>query len=81
MKFTTYGENDFIFTGSKPMKGYYNLTLTNGVPKWNPELNDFENKVTGEENLRLHETKAFVFRGYIKYLPDWAIKEYFPDYK
>ena len=81
MKFTTYGENDFIFTGSKPMKGYYNLTLTNGVPKWNPELNDFENKVTGEENLRLHETKAFVFRGYIKYLPDWAKKEYFPDYK
>lgn len=81
MKFTTYGENDFVFTGSKTLKGYYDLTLTNGVPKWNPELNDFENKVTGEENYRLHETKVFVFRGYIKYLPDWAKKEYFPDYK
>ena len=27
-------------------------------------LNDFENKVTGEENLKFHETKAFKFRGY-----------------
>lgn len=81
MKFTSYGENDFVFTGSATMRGYYDLTLTNGVAKWNEELQDFENKVTGEENYRLHETKVFVFRDYIKYLPDWAKKEYFPDYK
>ena len=34
-------------------------------------LQDFENKVTGEENLRLHETKIFKFRGYDQYLPEW----------
>ena len=71
MKFTTYGEDSFVFTGSPTMKGYYDLTLTNGVPVWNEELQDFENKVTGEENLRLHETKIFKFRGYDQYLPDW----------
>ena len=74
MKFTSYGKNDFTFTGSTPMKGYYDLTLTNGVGVWNSELNDFENRVTGEENLRLHETKVFQFRGYQKYLPKWAQK-------
>lgn len=71
MKFTTYGEDSFTFQGSPTMKGYYNLTLTNGVPVWNEELQDFENKVTGEENLRLHETKIFKFRGYEQYLPEW----------
>ncbi len=71
MKFTTYGEDSFVFTGSPTMKGYYDLTLTGGVAVWNPEINDFENKVTGEENLRLHETKIFKFRGYDQYLPDW----------
>ena len=80
MKFTTYGENGFTFTGSKTMKGYYNLTLTGGVAVWNAELNDFENRITGEENLRLHETKVFEFRNYIQYLPDWAKQEYYPDY-
>ena len=72
MKFTSYGENDFIFTGSATIKGYYDLTLTNGVAVWNEELQDFENKVTGEENYKLHETKVFQFRGYEQYLPDWA---------
>jgi hypothetical protein len=62
------------------MKGYYDLTLTGGVAVWNAELQDFDNKVTGEENFRLHETKVFVFRDYIKYLPEWAKKEYFPEY-
>ena len=81
MKFTSYGEDDFTFQGSPTMKGYYDLTLTGGVAVWNAELGDFENKVTGEENFRLHETKVFVFRDYIKYLPEWAKKEYFPDYK
>ena len=38
----------------------------------------FENKVTGEENYRLHETKVFEFRNYIQYLPTWAQEEYFP---
>lgn len=71
MKFTTYGEDSFVFSGSPTIKGYYDLTLTNGVPVWNEELQDFENKVTGEENLRLHETKIFQFRGYAQYLPDW----------
>jgi hypothetical protein len=80
MKFTTYGEDDFTFQGSATMKGYYDLTLTGGNPVWNAELQDFDNKVTGEENFRLHETKVFVFRDYIKYLPEWAKKEYFPEY-
>lgn len=75
MKFTSYGENDFIFTGSKTMKGYYDLSITNGKPVWNDELNDFENKVTGEENYKLHETRVFQFRGYTKYLPQWAQNE------
>ena len=77
MKFTTYGEDDFVFTGSATMKGYYDLSLTGGVAVWNANLNDFENKVTGEENKRLHETKVFIFRDYIQYLPDWAKKQYF----
>lgn len=72
MKFTSYGENDFVFSGSKTVKGYYDLTLTDGVAVWNEALQDFENKVTGEENCKLHETKAFQFRGYNQYLPDWA---------
>lgn len=75
MKFTSYGENDFIFTGSKTMKGYYDLSLTNGKPVWNDELNDFENKISGEENYKLHETRVFQFRGYTKYLPQWAQNE------
>ena len=77
MKFTTYGEDDFVFTGSATMKGYYDLTLTGGVGVWNPAIGNFENKVTGEENKRLHETKIFLFRDYVQYLPDWAKKEYF----
>lgn len=72
MKFTTYGTNDFTFEGSKPNKGYYDLTLTGGNPVWNEELKDFENRVTGEENCKLHETKVFKFRGYEQYLPAWA---------
>ena len=44
------------------------------------QLQYFQNKVTGEENCKLHETKMFVFRDYVKYLPEWAQKEYFPDY-
>ena len=42
------------------------------VSTWNEDLKDFENRVTGEENLKLHETKAFVVRGYTPYLPAWA---------
>ena len=51
---------------------FFIVTLTNGVAVWNETLQDFENKVTGEENCKLHETKAFQFRGYNQYLPDWA---------
>lgn len=80
MKFTTYGEDDFVFSGSPTMKGYYDLTKTNGQAVWNSNINDFENKVTGEENKRLHETKVFIFRNYINYLPDWAKEKYFPEY-
>lgn len=80
MRFASFGENDFTFSGSETMKGYYDLTLTNGVGVWNQTTQDFENKVTGEENKRLHETKVFLFRDYIQYLPEWAQKEYFPDY-
>ncbi|MBQ8293186.1 MAG: Ig-like domain-containing protein [Bacilli bacterium] len=80
MKFTSYGKNDFTFTGSTTMKGYYDLSITGGVAVWNKELQDFENKVTGEENFKLHETKVFQFRNYIQYLPNWAKEEYFPEY-
>lgn len=55
MKFCSYGEDDFIFTGSTPLKCYYDLSLTNGQPIWNSTLNDFENKVRGEENFKLHQ--------------------------
>ena len=77
MRFLTYGEDDFVFTGSATLKGYYDLSLTGGTAVWNATLNDFENKVTGEENKRLHETKVFIFRDYVQYLPEWAQKQYF----
>ena len=79
MKFTTYGTNDFTFEGSPTIKGYYDLSLTGGVPVWNEEKQDFENRVTGEENCKLHETKAFVIRNYVQYLPKWAQELYFPS--
>ena len=79
MKFTSYGKNDFTFEGSTPLKGYYDLSLTDGKAVWNDTLNDFENKVTGEENFKLHETKVFLFRNYVKYLPEWAKNQYFPN--
>lgn len=72
MKFTSYGTDSFTFSGSPTWKGYYDLTLTDGTPVWNDELNDWENKVTGEENLKFHETKMFEFRGYQDLLPDWV---------
>lgn len=74
MKFTSYGEDDFTFTGSIPMKGYYDLSLTDGEAVWNEEKQDFENKVTGEENLKLHQTKIFQFRNYNAYLPEWVLQ-------
>lgn len=77
MKFTSFGKDEFVFNGSPTKKGYYDLTLTDNTPVWNETLKDFENKVTGEENLRLHETKVFEFRNYIQYLPKWAQDEYF----
>lgn len=69
MCFKSHGENDFEFSGSPTMKGYYDLTKTNGVGEWDEKANDWKNKVTGEENLKFSETKAFKFRGYDKYLP------------
>ncbi len=72
MKFTTYGEDSFEFAGSETMRGYYDLTLTDNVPVWDDSINNFKNKVTGEENKKFHETKAFAFRNYQQYLPDWA---------
>ncbi len=69
MCFTSYGENDFTFKGSPTLKGYYDLTLTDGVGVWDDSINDWKNKVTGEENKKLHETKVFKFRGYDQYLP------------
>ena len=77
MKFTTYGDDDFTFQGSPTMRGYYDLTLTNNQPVWNEEKQDFENRVTGEENKRLHESKVFQFRGYQDCLPTWAQEKYF----
>lgn len=81
MKFTTHGEDGFTFSGSTPKKGYYDLTKTGGIGSWNESKQDFENRVTGEENFKLHETKVFVFRDYIQYLPAWAQQEYFPNYQ
>ena len=81
MKFTTYGTDSFEFAGSPTLKGYYDLTLTDGKPVWDETINDFKNRVTGEENYRFHETKAFQFRDYIKYLPTWAQEQYYPNYK
>ena len=60
-----------LYRGAKTTIEIKTEALTGGVPVWNEELQDFENKVTGEENLRLHETKIFKFRGYQQYLPDW----------
>ena len=77
MKFVTYGTNSFEFYGSETIRGYYDLTLTGGTAKWNAELQDFENKVKGEENFKLHESKVFIFRNYVQYLPKWAQEEYF----
>ena len=76
MKFTSYGSDSFSFEGSPTLRGYYDLTLTNGKPVWNEEISDFENKVTGEENKKLHETKIFKFRDYMDCLPDWAQEQY-----
>ena len=81
MKFTSYGKNDFTFEGSATLKGYYDLSITDGKAVWNDTLNDFENKVTGEENFKLHESKVFIFRDYVKYLPEWAKEQYFPNYQ
>ena len=80
MKFTSYGENDFTFEGSPTMKGYYDLTLTDGVAVWDDNINDFKNKVTGEENYKLHESRVFEFRNYPQYLPAWAKAQYYPNY-
>ena len=77
MKFTTYGDDDFTFQGSPALRGYYDLTLTGGKGVWNDSIKDFENRVTGEENKKLHETKVFQFRGYQKCLPEWAQEKYF----
>ncbi len=68
MCFTTYGENDFTFHGSPTLKGYYDLSLTDGEAVWNEELQDFENKVTGEEDKKLSDTIVFKTRGYDKFL-------------
>lgn len=64
MCYTTYGEDSYTFQGSTPLKGYYDLSKTGGSGKWNDELQDWENRVTGEENKKFHETVAFKARGY-----------------
>lgn len=64
MCYSTYGENSYTFQGSPTLKGYYDLSKTNGTGVWNEELQDFENRVTGEENKKFHETVAFKARGY-----------------
>lgn len=68
MCFATDGSNDVTsFTGSPTNRGYYDYE---GTPVWNEELNRYEGKVTGEENLKLHQTKVFKFRGYEDLLPE-----------
>lgn len=53
--------------GSPTVRGYY--LPVNGQYVWNEEEQRFENKVTGEENKKLHETEVFKIRGYDKFLP------------
>lgn len=73
MKFTTHGgATDVTMEGTPTRHGYYDLTLTSGLPIWNESLNNFENKVTGEEQKKFHETKVFAFREYESYLPAWV---------
>lgn len=61
MRFATYGvKGDVTFRGSPTLKGYYELVGGSYV------------KVTGEDDLRFHETKAFKARGYDQYLPPSA---------
>lgn len=64
MCYQTTGQNDFKFTGSPTMKGYYDLSSTGGKGVWNEQKGDFENRVTGEEQKKLHETVAFHARGW-----------------
>lgn len=62
MCYSTKGTNSYTFTGSTPLKGYYDLSTTNGVGVWDDTIQDFKNRVTGEENKKLHETVVFKAR-------------------
>lgn len=79
MTFKSKGDDNFTFIGSATRKGYYDLTLTNNTPIWDTNTQDFKNRITGEENLKLHQSKAFTFRNYVDCLPTWAQYEYFPS--
>lgn len=68
MCYSTTGENKYTFTGSTPLKGYYDLSKTGGVGEWDESIQDFKNRVTGEENKKFHETVCFKARGYDKYI-------------
>lgn len=68
IKFTTDGKDEAPqMQGSPTNRGYY--LPVEGQYVWNDQENRFENKVTGEENKKLHETEIFKIRGYEKYLP------------
>ena len=62
MCYSTTGEDGYKFTGSTPKKGYYDLSKTGGKGEWDSSIKDFKNKVTGEENKKLHETVVFKAR-------------------
>ena len=51
----------------------YDLSKTGGHGVWNDELQDWENRFTGEENKKFHETVAFKARGY-EYMVEALIK-------
>ena len=70
MCYSTTGTNSYTFTGSTPLKGYYDLSLTNGEGVWDDNLQDFKNKVTGEENKKLHETVVFKAREWTDLVKD-----------
>ena len=68
-KFTTTGENEApTVQGSPTNRGYF-LPNEKGEYVYNEETKQYENKVTGEENLKFHESIVFKTRGYEKYLP------------
>lgn len=67
MTFHTNGLDEApIMNGTPTKRGYY--LKVNGVYEVDEETGEYLNKVTGEENFRLHETEVFKIRNYTSFL-------------